>query len=99
MRSVQKGSLSIIKYPILTEKTVQLIEQNRYSFAVDAKADKYAIKESIEQLFGVTSISVNTSLLPFKRRCMGTTVGRNVRYKRAVVKLAPEDSIGVFDGE
>ena len=40
----QADLLNIIKHPILTEKMIRLIEQNQYSFAVDSKADKTAIK-------------------------------------------------------
>ena len=58
IQSNQQDLLSIVKYPILTEKTIRLIEQNQYSFAVDRKADKTAIKSSVEQLFDVKVISV-----------------------------------------
>ena len=39
-QSNQRDLLGIIKYPLLTEKTIKLIEQNQYSFAVDPKATK-----------------------------------------------------------
>ena len=39
----QRDLLGILKYPILTEKTIRLLEQNQYSFAVDPKADKTAV--------------------------------------------------------
>ena len=64
-QSNQRALLGIIKYPILTEKTIRLIEQNQYSFAVDVKADKNMLKAAIEQLFDVKVLAVNTSLLPF----------------------------------
>jgi ribosomal protein L23 len=44
MCTSSKSLLDLIKYPILTEKTSRLIEQNQYSFAVDRKADKISIK-------------------------------------------------------
>ena len=43
IQSTKKDLLDIVKYPILTEKTIRLIEQNQYSFAVDSKADKLAV--------------------------------------------------------
>ena len=91
--------LGIVKYPILTEKTIRLIEQNQYSFAVDPKADKVAVKSAIEQLFDVKVISVNTSLLPSRKRRVGKFIGKKSRYKRAIVKLASEDSIKLFEEE
>jgi large subunit ribosomal protein L23 len=93
----QKNLLDIVKYPLLTEKTIRLIEQNQYSFAVDRTADKKRIKSAVEQLFDVKVISVNTSLLPLRKRRVGKFIGKKARYKRAIVKLASEDSITLFE--
>ena len=93
----QKSVISLVKYPILTEKTIRLIEQNQYSFAVDSKADKSAIKFAVEQLFNVKVVSVNTSLMALKKRRVGKFIGKKARYKRAIVKLASEDSISLFE--
>ena len=98
-QSTQRDLLDIIKYPILTEKTIRLIEQNQYSFAVDSKADKSSVKSAVEKLFDVKVISVNTSLLPLKKRRVGKFIGKKARYKRAIVKLASEDSISLFEEE
>ena len=94
----QADLLNIIKHPILTEKMIRLIEQNQYSFA-DSKADKTAIKYAVEELFNVKVISVNTSLLPLRKRRVGKFIGTKARYKRAIVKLAPENSITLFEEE
>ena len=99
IQSRQKDLLGIVKYPILTEKTIRLIEQNQYSFAVDPKADKNSVKSAIEQLFDVKVVSVNTSLLPLRRRRVGKFIGTKSRYKRVIVKLASEDSIKLFEEE
>jgi len=99
IQSNSRTLLSVVKYPILTEKTIRLIEQNQYSFAVDRKADKNAVKSAIEQLFDVKVISVNTSLLPLRKRRVGKFIGKKSRYKRAIVKLASEDSIKLFEEE
>jgi large subunit ribosomal protein L23 len=99
IKAPQRNLLDIVKYPILTEKTIRLIEQNQYSFAVDSKADKTAIKSAMEQLFDVKVISVNTSLLSLKKRRVGKYIGKKARYKRAIVKLASEDSINLFEEE
>ena len=98
-QSRQKDLLGIVKYPILTEKTIRLIEQNQYSFAVDPKADKPMIKLAIEQLFDVTVIRVNTSLQPVRKRRVGKFIGKKPRYKRAIVTLTSEDSITLYDEE
>jgi len=93
----QKASIDLIKYPLLTEKTIKLIEQNQYSFAVDANATKTSVKMAIEKLFDVKVISVNTSLQALKKRRVGKFIGKKARYKRAIVTLAPENSITLFE--
>ena len=93
----QKASIDLVKYPLLTEKTIKLIEQNQYSFAVDAKATKTSVKAAIEKLFDVKVISVNTSLQALKKRRVGKFIGKKAQYKRAIVTLAPENSITLFE--
>jgi len=99
IQSKHQDLLGIVKYPILTEKTIRLLEQNQYSFAVDVKADKTAIKSSVEQLFDVKVVSVNTSLMPLRKRRVGKFIGKKARYKRAIIELAPENSITLFEEE
>jgi large subunit ribosomal protein L23 len=87
----------IIKAPIITEQSTQLIEsQNRYTFKVDKKANKVEIKKAIEAIFSVNVLSVNTvNVLPkFKR--MGKYEGYESAYKKAVVKIAEGQKIDAF---
>ncbi len=87
----------IIKAPIITEQSTQLIEsQNRYTFKVEKTANKVEIKKAIEAIFNVNVISVNTvNVLPkFKR--MGKYEGYKPAYKKAVVKIAEGQKIDAF---
>jgi len=97
MNSSLKSGIDLIKYPILTEKTIRLLEQNQYSFAVASSADKVSIKTAIEKLFDVKVIAVNTSKQPIRKRRVGKYIGRKAQHKRAVVTLAPENSITFFE--
>jgi len=97
MNTSSKSLLDLIKYPILTEKTSRLIEQNQYSFAVDKKADKVSIKRAIEYLFAVKVTSVNTANSPSKKRRVGKFIGEKTQNKRVIVTLAPENSITFFE--
>jgi large subunit ribosomal protein L23 len=99
MNSNLKSVIDLVKYPILTEKTIGLFEQNQYSFAVDSRASKNFIKTAIEQLFDVKVISVNTSKLPLKKRRVGKFIGKKTQNKKAVVTLSPENSITFFEKE
>jgi len=93
----QKALIDLVKYPILTEKTIRLIEQNQYSFAINSKAKKTDIKIAIEQLFDVKVVSVNTLRQPLKKRRVGKFIGTKSRHKRAIVTLASQDSITLFE--
>ena len=97
MNAFLKSSIDLIKYPILTEKTIRLLEQNQYSFAVTPKADKVSIKMAVENLFNVKVVAVNTSKQPLRKRRVGKFIGKKAQYKRAVVTLAPENSITFFE--
>ena len=94
----QKSLFDLVKYPLLTEKTIKLIEQNQYSFAVDPRATKTLVKAAVEKLFDVKVIAVNTSRQPSKQRRVGKFIGKRARLKRAIVTLAAENSITLFEG-
>ena len=78
----QNPVISLVKHPIITEKTIQLLQSNQYSFAVDKKANKVSIKAAIEELFDVKVLAVNTSLRPLKRRRVGKFIGKKAQHKR-----------------
>jgi large subunit ribosomal protein L23 len=88
--------IDIIKYPILTEKSTKLSKQNCYTFIVDKKIDKETIKSSIEYLFNVKVIKVNTLNLPLKQRRLGKFIGYRPNYKKTIIKLAPDNTINFF---
>ncbi len=59
----------ILLYPLVTEKTIRLIEQeNKITFIVDIKANKIQIKQAFEKLFGVKVEKVNTLITPDGRK-------------------------------
>nr|YP_009294190.1 ribosomal protein L23 [Hildenbrandia rubra]AOM67432.1 ribosomal protein L23 [Hildenbrandia rubra] len=94
----QKSSVlfDIIKYPIITDKSTQLIENNQYSFAVDCKVNKEIIKQAIEYIFDVQVCSVNTMRLPIKKRKVRNIIGRKPRYKKAIVTLSKNYTINLL---
>ncbi|MBR3348255.1 MAG: 50S ribosomal protein L23 [Mycoplasmataceae bacterium] len=89
---------SIIKYPILTEKTYQQMQQNVYTFAVDKKATKIEIKKAVEFIFQVKVDSINTFNVPRKPKRVGRFNGFVAGYKRAIVKIS-EGSIQILPDE
>ncbi|MBF2074326.1 MAG: 50S ribosomal protein L23 [Synechococcales cyanobacterium C42_A2020_086] len=86
----------LVRRPIVTEKATRLLEENKYTFEVAPHATKTQIKAAIQELFDVTVVGVNTINPPRKQRRVGRFVGHKPHYKRAVVTLAPGDSITLF---
>ena len=96
-KQIDERSLpDIIRRPIVTEKATLLLENNQYVFEVDPKATKPQIKAAIEYLFDVTVTGLSTSNPPRKSKRMGRFMGYRSQYKRAIVTLAPDDSITLF---
>ena len=91
-----RSSSNIIKYPIITNKAIRLLENNQYSFVVNPSSDKITIKAAIEYLFNVKVIKVNTCQLPRKKKRVGKYIGWKSQYKKAIVTLADGDTINLF---
>jgi large subunit ribosomal protein L23 len=90
------SNTQIIKYPIITDKATRLLEKNQYSFIVDRYSDKTTIKTTIEYLFNVKVLKVNTCRLPRKQKRVGKYIGWKPQYKKAIVSLAEGDVINLF---
>ena len=92
----------VLRRPILTEKSShQYAKLNQFVFEVDKNANKSMIKEAVEVIFDVKVLRVNTMIVPAKRsrRALSRRVlVRKSAYKKAVVTLAPGDTIAVFEG-
>lgn len=88
--------IDLIKYPIITDKATKLLELNQYTFATSPQANKTQIKSAIEYLFKVKVLSVNTHKPPRKYRRIGKFLGNKPNYKRAILTLAPNNSINLF---
>jgi len=85
--------LNLIKYPSLTEKSINLYGDRQYTFIVDRSLTKTQLKYIIEKIFSVTITQVNTCILPSKNRRVGKFIGKRPLYKKAYVKLKEGDTI------
>ena len=89
----------IIIRPIVTEKSMAEMAENKYTFEVSKKANKTEIKKAVETIFGVKVEKVNTLNYDGKVKRMGRSVGRTASFKKAVVKLtADSKEIEFFQG-
>jgi large subunit ribosomal protein L23 len=89
----------IIKKPLLSDKTLGLINNNQYSFLVTKNSNKPEIKAAIEQLFNVKIKKVNTATQPSKKRRIGRFIGNQPQYKKAIITLEANQKIQLFQEE
>lgn len=90
-------SSEIIKRPIITEKSMLLVEtQDTYTFSVDKRANKVQIARAIEELFNVKVVRVNKLTANRKKKRVGQHSGFKPIVTKAMVKLAKGDKIEIF---
>ena len=88
----------VLLRPIITEKTSQMMQDNKYTFKVALTANKIEIRQAVEQIFKVKVLSVNTMRVLGKIKRMGKHAGKRPDYKKAIVKLAPGQTLEFFEG-
>lgn len=86
-----KEPRDIIKRPVITENTADLMAEKKYTFEVETKANKTEIKDAVELVFGVNVVKVNTMNIKGKFKRMGRYGGYRSDRKKAIVQLS-EDS-------
>ncbi len=92
-------NLKLLKTPHLTEKTWgQKENSNQVTFMVDVRANKPEIKRTVQDLFKVTVLSVNTVNIRGKEKKMGRFTGRRPDRKKAIITLKEGDRIEYFEG-
>ncbi len=94
----QNKAYQIILNPLVTEKSTQQSEFNKMVFSVPVNATKLEIKSSIEKIFSVKVTSVNTILLKGKVKRFKGVLGRRSNTKKAIVTLAPGNTIDLSAG-
>lgn len=93
------NSYDIIRRPVITEKSMSDMADRKYTFIVDIKANKFMIKNAVEEIFKVKVEKVNTIKMMGKMKRMGKYEGRRPGYKKAIVKLTPDSkTIEFFEG-
>lgn len=88
---------TIILGPVISEKSYQLIEHNKYTFRVDPRAKKPAIAKAIEEIFTVNVVGVNVIKTRSKPKRRGLVRGRTTSGKKAIVQLSEGQKIEFFE--
>lgn len=88
----------ILIKPIVSEKSMMLMGDNKYSFEVARDANKIEVKQAVEKLFNVKVTAVTTRTIHGKTKRLGRTEGKRPDKKKAVVTLRDGDKIEIFEG-
>ena len=92
---------AVLLRPLITEKSTALSAAGKYIFQVDMRANKPQIKDAVQTAFNVTVTNVNVMVMkgkPRGNRRMGRRESVGSDWKKAVVTLAPQDKIELFEG-
>ncbi|MDD5475654.1 MAG: 50S ribosomal protein L23 [Syntrophales bacterium] len=90
---------SVLKRPLITEKSTILREgANAYVFEIERSATKVDVRRAVEKIFKVVVTDVRTVNMRGKKKRHGRIIGRRNHWKKAIVTLAPGNSIEIFEG-
>jgi large subunit ribosomal protein L23 len=88
----------VILEPVVSEKSYALMSDGKYTFRVDDRAHKTQIARAVEEIFDVRVAGVRTAKVRSKPKRRGLHSGRTRAWKKAVVQIAPGQSIPIFQG-
>ena len=91
--------LDVIKRPVITEKSMLAMDDKKYTFEVDTKANKTLVKQAVEAAFdGVKVANVNIINVRPKFKRMGKYAGYTKKRRKAVVTLTEDyKEIQIFE--
>ena len=89
----EERAFSVIRAPLLTEKSTNLNQYNQYSFLVSKDSNVYEIKDAIEKIFKVKVMKINTSIQRGKIKSFKGSHGFKKDTKKAIVTLAEGNTI------
>lgn len=88
----------VLLRPVITEKTNEMMEENKFVFEVAQGANKIQIRDAVEEIFEVTVEKINTLVMPAKRGKRGRKFyRRKSQWKKAIVTLVDGDTIQLFN--
>jgi len=98
MRDLLREPRDVLIKPVVSEKSVGLMEENKYCFWVAREANKIAIRHAVEKMFKVKVTNVRTMTVKGKQKRVGRSVGMTSDRKKAIVTLQEGDRIEGFAG-
>ena len=95
--SEQAEANGVLVEPWITEKTHELMSENKYVFRVTKDSTKKQVKKAIENLYSVEVINVNIVNIHPKKRRFGTKIGKKAGFKKAIATLKDGDKIKMYE--
>lgn len=83
--------------PIISEKTTEMMEINKYVFEVAMNSNKLMVRQAVKKLFGVQPERVNVMRVRGKRKRIRYQYGKTAAWKKAIVTLKEGDKIDIYD--
>ena len=80
----------IIKRPVITEATMLITDDKKYTFEVDVRANKTQVKQAVQEIFGVKVKNVNIMNVRGKLKRMGKYAGYTKKRRKAIVTLTAD---------
>ena len=93
-----KTAYDIILTPVISEQSMDVAADKKYTFKVATDANKTQVKLAVEEIFGVEVAKVNIMNYDGKVKRMGRNVGRTAAYKKAITLTADSKEIEFFQG-
>ena len=94
-----KTAYDIILKPVISEHSMDVAQDKKYTFKVAVDANKTQVKHAVEEIFGVEVSRVNIMNCDGKVKRMGRFVGKTPAYKKAIVTLTQDSKeIEFFQG-
>jgi len=94
-----KTAYDIIIKPVISERSMDDVQNRKYTFKVAPEANKTQVRHALEEIFDIEIVSVNIINVKGKKKRMGRNVGMTASGKKAIVTLKPTSKeIEFFQG-
>ncbi len=89
----------VIIRPVLSEKSTDLAEENKYVFQVAMSANKHLIKKAIKEIFNVNPLKINVMKVRGRRKRVRHQYGYTTSWKKAIITIGEGEKIELFENQ
>ncbi len=89
----------IIIRPVVSEKSTDMTQANKYVFRVLRKANKNIIKKAVKEIFNVNPVKINVLKVRGRRKRVRYQYGYTSSWKKVIVTLGKDEKIELFENQ